>query len=157
MRLIWYECPLGLLRMLEELLMRSFNIDVLDALGHYYVNCHNTDLPLPRRLCLRHRSVCHPFILRTHSDRCPFSAMDSGKAPRIGRNVPTSKLIFAAPTSLRRTEVAMDTSHEQYLTPLTDQDVIYIGRESPEQLHDKPRGLSFDDDPESGAEKCVPE
>jgi hypothetical protein len=85
------------------------------------------------------------------------SAMVSGKAPRIGRNVPTSKLTFAAPTSPRRTEVAMDTSHEQYLTPLTDQDVIYIGRESPEQLRDKPRGLSFDDDPESGAGRCVPE
>jgi len=79
--------------------------------------------------------------------------MDPGKSPRIGRNVPTSKLIFAVPTSPERAVVAVRTSYEQYPTSSTDQDVIYIGRESPEQPCDKPRGLSFDDDPESGVEK----
>ena len=102
-------------------------------------------------------SYFHTFILPTQCDRCHFSATDSGKAPRRGRNVPTAKLTFAAPTSPRRTEVAMDMSYEQYLTPRTDHDVIYIGRERPEQLCDKPRGPSFDDDPGSGVGKYVPE
>ena len=79
--------------------------------------------------------------------------MDPGKPPRIGRNVPTSKLIFAGPTSPERAVAAVRTSHEQHPTSLTDQDVIYIGRESPEQLCGKPQGLSFDDDPESGVAK----
>ena len=64
MRLIWYDFALlQLLRILEELLMRFCNIDVLDALIYHHVNCRDTDLPLPRRLCLRHRSVWHSFIL----------------------------------------------------------------------------------------------
>ena len=79
--------------------------------------------------------------------------MDSRKPPRTGRNVPTSKLTFALPTSPKRAEVAVHTPHEQYPTSSMDQDVIYIGRESPEQLCDKPRGLSFDDDPENDVEK----
>jgi len=79
--------------------------------------------------------------------------MDSRNPPRICRDVQTSKLIFAVPTSPNRTEVAVHTFHEQYPTPLTDQDVIDIGRESPEQLCDKPRRRTFDDDPESGVEK----
>jgi len=79
--------------------------------------------------------------------------MDSRKPPSIGRNVPTSKLTFAVPTSPKRAEVAVHTSHEQYPTSPMDRDVIYIGRESPERLCDRPRGLSFDDDPESGVEK----
>ena len=57
--------------------------------------------------------------------------MNTGSPPRIGRNIPTSKLIFAVPTSPERAEVAVHTSHEQYPTSSTDQDVIYIGRESP--------------------------
>ena len=54
---------LQLLRMLEELLLHSCIIDVLDALIYHYVNCRDTDLPLPRRLCLNHRSVWDSFIL----------------------------------------------------------------------------------------------
>ena len=79
--------------------------------------------------------------------------MDSGTPPRIRRNVPTSKLTFAVHTSPKPTEVTVHTSHEQYPTSLTDQNVIYIGRESPEQLCDKSRGLSFDDNHESDVEK----
>jgi hypothetical protein len=95
----------------------------------------------------------HPVILRAHCDRCDSSEMDSRNPPKIGRNFQTSKLIFAVPaTSPNRTEIAVHTSHE-YPTSLSDQDVIDIGRESPEQPCDKPRCGTFDDDPEDGVEK----
>ena len=86
----------------------------------------------------------HPIILRAHCDRCNFSTMDSRKPPNIRRNFQTSRLIFAVPT----------TSPNR--TSLSDQYVIDIGRESPEQLcdnADKPRCGTFDDDPEGDVEK----
>jgi hypothetical protein len=79
--------------------------------------------------------------------------MDTRTPPKIGRNFQTSKLIFAVPTFPNRTEVAMHASHEEYSISLSDQDVIDIGRESPEQLWDTPRRVTFDDDLEGGVEK----
>jgi hypothetical protein len=79
--------------------------------------------------------------------------MDSRKPPKPGRNFHASTLIFAVPTAPNRTEVVVHTSHEEYPTSLSDQDVIDIRRESPEQLWDTPRRGTFDDDPEGGVEK----
>jgi len=50
----------------NKFLMRACNTDVLDAIPGDNVNRRNTDVPLPRGLCLCYRSVCHsPF--QSHS------------------------------------------------------------------------------------------
>ena len=45
-----------------KFLMRTYNTDVLDALPDDNVDRRNTDVPLPRSLCLTPRSVWHSSL-----------------------------------------------------------------------------------------------
>jgi hypothetical protein len=80
--------------------------------------------------------------------------MDSGPSrPRIGYVVPSSKLNYDVPTSPKQGKVTMHTAHKNFVTSLTNENVVCIsgdGRDRPEQRHDNPDGLSFDDDTEHG-------
>jgi len=145
-RLLWKQGVIWLLlaTIAELPLLVFICLDLNDAFDQMFL--------MPSYITM---SIAATRIYRSLADFASTTevAMDSGKPPGVGRNVPTSKLMFAVPTSSNRAEVAVHTSHEQHPISSTDQDVIYIGRESPDQLSDKPRGLSFDDDPESDVEK----
>lgn len=87
--------------------------------------------------------------------RCPHcdlyyrSAMDSETLPRVVRAV--GKLEFSPRTPSQLTEVVVHIHDEQHQITLTDHDSHDIGNNRPEQLHDKPHSLSFDND----VERCV--
>ena len=84
-----------------------------------------------------------------HCDLYHRSAMDSETLPRVVRAV--GKLEFSPRTPSQLTEVVVHIHNDQHQTTLTDHDSHDTGNDRPEQLHDKPHSLSFDND----VERCV--
>ena len=90
--------------------------------------CH-THAPCPSRLRLRiHRQVhIIPFLLQTCSDRCHCSAFDTlqNGGPPVSRIEWTP----ASQSTVRRIEVTMHKTNEQYPTSQSSQHGSFVGKE----------------------------
>ncbi|KAH9968291.1 hypothetical protein BJV74DRAFT_868632 [Russula compacta] len=78
-------------------------------------------------------------------------ADDSGGAKGIGCTVTDAELTISIPPPNSQTEGTVSASYELHSMSQTGHHVSYVNMDG--QLRNKPHGLSFDDDLESGAEK----
>ena len=70
----------------------------------------------------------------------------------MGCTVTDAELTISIPPPLTQTDESMEAPYELYSMSQTGHHISYVNMDG-QLLRDKPHGLSFDDDLESGAEK----
>ena len=132
------------------------NTAVPDSRNGYHVNCCDSNLSWPRRICLRDHfhvrtTSFHPILFRAHYGSCYRSPITPDDLQTSGRMAFRANRTPAAPSTLD--QVTIHDTHKECQTPQMDQRGSFIVVKGEGEVNDKHEGLGLDNDLES----CVGE